>query len=84
MTAVEITTKLLWSRLLLFSLLPLSFVNREINELTGIVVDKCMKIHKKIGPGCFEKVDEEILYYELTKIGLDVRRQILLPISNKN
>jgi GxxExxY protein len=26
-------------------------------------------------------VYEEILYYELTKIGLDVRRQILLPVS---
>ena len=27
----------------------------EINELTGIVLDACIKIHKEIGPGCFEK-----------------------------
>jgi len=52
----------------------------EINKLTGIVVDKCIKIHSKIGPGCLERVYEEVLYYELTKIGLAVRRQILLPI----
>jgi hypothetical protein len=27
-----------------------------INKLTGIVVDLCIKIHSKVGPGCFEKV----------------------------
>lgn len=52
-----------------------------IDELTGIVVDCCIKIHSKIGPGCFEKVYEEILYYELTKKGLNVKRQLLLPIN---
>jgi hypothetical protein len=39
-----------------------------IDELTGIVVDLCIKIHSRIGPGCFEKVYEEILYYELVKV----------------
>ena len=42
----------------------------SINELTGIVVDLCVKIHSRIGPGCFEKVYEELLYYELTKMGV--------------
>jgi GxxExxY protein len=53
----------------------------NINELTGIVVDLCIKIHSKIGPGCFERVYEEILYYELVKLGLKVQRQLLLPIQ---
>jgi GxxExxY protein len=53
----------------------------DINELTGIVVDACIKIHSKIGPGCFEKVYEELLYYELSKRGIMVKRQILLPID---
>lgn len=53
----------------------------EINKLTGIIVDLCIKIHSKIGPGCFEKVYEEILYYELQKLGILVHRQILLPIQ---
>ena len=53
----------------------------SINELTGVVVDLCIKIHNKIGPGCFEKVYEEILYYELIKLGYKVERQVLLPIK---
>lgn len=52
-----------------------------INELTAVVVDLCIKIHSRIGPGCFEKVYEEILYYELTKLGFNVQRQLLLPIQ---
>jgi GxxExxY protein len=52
-----------------------------INELTAIVVDLCIKIHSRIGPGCFERVYEEILYFELTKLGFKVQRQLLLPIQ---
>lgn len=52
-----------------------------INELTAIVVDLCIKIHSRIGPGCFERVYEEILYYEMTKLGFKVQRQLLLPIQ---
>lgn len=53
----------------------------DINTLTGTVVDICIKIHSKIGPGCFERVYEELLHYELAKRGLEVKRQILLPID---
>ena len=53
----------------------------EINKLTGIVVDLCVKIHSTIGPGCFERVYEEILYYELCKRRIEVKRQMLLPIQ---
>ena len=41
----------------------------------------CIKIHSRIGPGCFERVYEEILYYELTQSGLYVKRQLLLPVK---
>lgn len=53
----------------------------NINDLTAVLVDLCIKIHSKIGPGCFEKVYEEILYYELIKLGYRVERQLLLPIN---
>ncbi len=53
----------------------------EINQLTGIVLDSCIKIHSEIVPGCFEKVYEETLYYELVKRNVDVERQLLMPIS---
>jgi GxxExxY protein len=53
----------------------------NIDTLTGIVIEICIKIHSKIGPGCFEKVYEEILYYELTKLGFKVEQQLLLPVK---
>lgn len=43
-----------------------------INELTEIVIGLCIKIHSRVGPGCFERVYEKILYYELTQLGLYV------------
>ena len=53
----------------------------EINILTGIVLDACIKIHTAIGPGCFEKVYEEALYYELVNRDVFMERQVLMPIS---
>ncbi len=44
----------------------------EVNNLTAIIVDASIKIHSTIGPGCFERVYEEVLYYELIKRGLTV------------
>jgi len=52
-----------------------------INDLTEIVIGLCIKIHSTVGPGCFEKVYEEILNYELSKIGFKVERQLILPIQ---
>jgi GxxExxY protein len=53
----------------------------SIEELAAVVVDLCIKIHKRVGPGCFERVYEEILYYELVKLGYKVQRQITMPIE---
>ena len=53
----------------------------NINTLTGIVINLCIKIHSTVGPGCFEKVYEEILYYELIGKGFNVKRQLCLPIN---
>jgi GxxExxY protein len=47
----------------------------EINEITGIIIEESIKIHKDIGPGLMEKVYEELLAYRLKKRGLDVKRQ---------
>jgi GxxExxY protein len=52
----------------------------DINILTGTVLDACIKIHTTIGPGCFERVYEEALYYELIKRNTLVERQILMPV----
>ncbi len=52
----------------------------DIKDITAIIVDASIKIHSTVGPGCFERVYEEVLYYELNKRGLRVQRQITMPI----
>ena len=51
----------------------------EINEITGIIIQESIKIHRDIGPGLLESVYEELLNYRLVKRGLKVERQ--QPIS---
>ena len=50
------------------------------NELSKVVFDLGLKIHKKFGAGLFESVYEECLFYELKKSGLKVEKQKTLPI----
>ncbi|AEL26096.1 GxxExxY protein [Cyclobacterium marinum] len=50
------------------------------NELSKIIVDTCYQIHVTLGPGLFESVYEEILYYELSQKGLLVSRQQTIPV----
>ena len=53
----------------------------EINDITAIVIDECIKIHKDLGPGLFESVYEEVLNYRLTvKRNLKVERQVAIPV----
>lgn len=50
------------------------------NELSKVVFDAGLKIHKKLGAGLFEHVYEECMFYELSKTGLFIEKQKLLPI----
>ena len=50
------------------------------NELAKIIVDKCLKIHRALGPGLLESVYEEVLSYELMKDGLKCKRQVGIPV----
>jgi GxxExxY protein len=54
------------------------------NDLASIIVDCCYQIHVNLGPGLLESVYEEVLYYELTRIGLNVERQKALPVIWKD
>jgi len=50
-------------------------------ELIGkAIVNASYKIHKELGPGLLEKVYEVCMAHELRKAGLDVKRQIDVPI----
>ncbi len=51
------------------------------NEIGTIILDQCFKIHKEIGPGLFESVYEIILDHLLREKGLNVERQVSIPIK---
>ncbi len=53
----------------------------EENDVTGLILDTCIQIHRELGPGLFESVYEEILAYELEKLGLDVQRQVGVEVE---
>jgi len=48
---------------------------KDIDAITGIIVDAAYKIHTGLGPGLLESVYETVLMRELEKRGLQVERQ---------
>jgi iron complex transport system substrate-binding protein len=48
---------------------------KELDEITGIIVDEAMKLHRGLGPGLLESVYEVVLARALEKRGLKVERQ---------
>ncbi|PRY87927.1 GxxExxY protein [Mongoliibacter ruber] len=56
----------------------LSFEEEGIGK---VIVNASFKIHRSIGPGLLEKVYEVCLAHELRKAGLDVKRQVTIPIQ---
>ena len=52
----------------------------KINEITSIIIEECIYIHKTLGPGLFESVYEKILAYPLRKRGLFVEEQKPLEV----
>ena len=50
------------------------------NELSKLVFDSGLKVHKTLGPGLLESAYEECLSFELQKLGLKVEKQKALPL----
>jgi GxxExxY protein len=48
-------------------------------DLTGRVIGMAIKIHKTLGPGLFEDFYEDCLGLELSRDGLQFKRQVILP-----
>lgn len=49
-------------------------------EISKIVFDCALKVHKALGPGLLESAYEECLFYELKKTTLKVEKQKPLPL----
>ncbi|MEC3876581.1 GxxExxY protein [Chryseobacterium salviniae] len=51
------------------------------NEISKIVFESGLKIHRKLGIGLYESIYEECLFYELKKAGISVEKQKSLNIQ---
>ena len=49
-------------------------------EISKIVFESALKVHKALGPGLLESAYEECLFYELKKTNLKVEKQKSLPL----
>jgi GxxExxY protein len=53
---------------------------KDVNEVSGIVVDTAMKVHTALGPGLLESAYGACLLHELGKRRLKVKSQAALPV----
>jgi len=51
------------------------------NRIGRLIVEAAFEVHKNLGPGLLEKVYEVCFAHELQKRGLNVKRQIDIPIQ---
>ena len=52
-------------------------------ELTQLIIEAAIEVHRVLGPGLLESVYEICLCYELEKRGIFFERQKSLPVSYK-
>jgi GxxExxY protein len=52
----------------------------EIEDAAKEIVDSAIKVHQQLGPGLLESAYQICMNYELTKRGLKVDCEVILPI----
>lgn len=55
-------------------------ITERTEAIARIVVNSAFKVHKELGSGLLERVYEVCLAHEISKAGLEVKRQIDIPI----
>lgn len=50
-------------------------IERQLDEITGQIIDSAIHIHRTLGPGLLESVYEAVLARDLVRRGLDVEKQ---------
>ncbi len=53
----------------------------DIDDLTGVVIEEAIGIHRELGPGLFETVYETVLAGRIGARGFKVARQVPVPIE---
>jgi GxxExxY protein len=52
-------------------------------QLTESIIGAAIEVHRELGPGLLESTYEQCLYHELLARGLQVARQVELPVKYK-
>lgn len=55
----------------------------ELNKITETIIGCAIEVHRQLGPGLLESTYEACLFYELQKTGLNVKRQVPMPLIYK-
>ncbi|NLG26374.1 MAG: GxxExxY protein [Chloroflexi bacterium] len=55
-------------------------IDAATERVAAAIVDAAYHVHRALGPGLLESVYETCLAHELSKRGIDVQRQVVLPI----
>jgi GxxExxY protein len=55
----------------------------EENLITEKIIGCAIEVHKQLGAGLLESAYEECLFYELINKGLNVKKQLALPLVYK-
>ena len=53
------------------------------NQLTQIIIGCAIDVHRQLGPGLLESAYQECLCYELEQYGLDIKKEVPMPIIYK-
>lgn len=56
---------------------------KDLNEISGNVVDSAVHVHKELGPGLLERIYEDALAHELTLRNISFERQKILAVPYK-
>ena len=56
-------------------------VDDETNRISGIVVDRALYVHQRLGPGLFERVYQRALAHALRREGLDVQERAPIAVT---
>ncbi len=57
--------------------------DKELEHLVGIVIDCGYHLHHDLGPGLLESAYERLMFEELRRAGIMVRRQVSMPLKYK-
>ena len=57
---------------------------RRENELSNIVIGAAIEVHSALGPGLLESAYQECLLFELRDRGLEVKKEVPMPIKYRS